>query len=88
MFIPVIYSLCHTVPVFVSSSMMPFSANEFLISSALAQFFSARAATGFAAKVKAAVFSHVQTLSYREIDRVGTSTLITRLSSDVNTLQG
>ena len=59
-----------------------------LVCSLTAQFFSARAATGFAAKVKAAVFSHVQTLSYSEIDSVGTSTLITRLTSDVNTLQG
>ena len=59
-----------------------------LVCSLTAQFFSARAATGFAARVKSAVFSHVQTLSYSELDSVGTSTLITRLTSDVNTLQG
>ncbi len=59
-----------------------------LVCSLTAQFFSARAAVGFSAKVKSAVFSHVQSLSYNELDRIGTSTLITRLSSDINTLQG
>ncbi|MBR5420406.1 MAG: ABC transporter ATP-binding protein [Lachnospiraceae bacterium] len=59
-----------------------------MVCSLTAQFFSARAAVGFSAKVKAAVFSHVQKLSYRELDSLGTSALITRLSSDINTLQG
>ena len=59
-----------------------------LTCSLTAQYFSAKAAVGFSAKVKNAVFSHIQTLSYTEIDTLGTSTLITRLTSDVNTLQG
>ena len=59
-----------------------------LTCSLTAQYFSAKAAVGFSAKVKNAVFSHIQTLSYTEIDALGTSTLITRLTSDVNTLQG
>ena len=53
-----------------------------------AQYFSAKAAVGFSAKVKREVFSHIQTLSYSEIDSLGTGTLITRLTSDINTLQG
>ena len=59
-----------------------------LTCSLTAQYFSAKAAVGFSAKVKNAVFSHIQTLSYTEIDTLGTSTLITRLTSDINTLQG
>ncbi|MBR1471989.1 MAG: ABC transporter ATP-binding protein [Lachnospiraceae bacterium] len=59
-----------------------------LTCSLTAQYFSAKAAVGFAAKVKNAVFSHIQTLSYTEIDTLGTSTLVTRLTSDINTLQG
>jgi ABC-type multidrug transport system fused ATPase/permease subunit len=59
-----------------------------LTCSLTAQFFSAKAAVGFSAKVKNAVFSHIQTLSYTEIDTLGTSTLVTRLTSDINTLQG
>lgn len=59
-----------------------------LTCSLTAQYFSAKAAVGFSAKVKNVVFSHIQTLSYTEIDTLGTSTLITRLTSDINTLQG
>lgn len=59
-----------------------------LTCSLTAQYFSAKAAVGFSAKVKNAVFSHIQTLSYTEIDQLGTSTLVTRLTSDINTLQG
>ncbi len=59
-----------------------------LTCSLTAQYFSAKAAVGFSAKVKNAVFSHIQTLSYNEIDTLGTSTLVTRLTSDINTLQG
>lgn len=59
-----------------------------LTCSLTAQYFSAKAAVGFSAKVKKAVFSHIQTLSYTEIDTLGTSTLVTRLTSDINTLQG
>ena len=59
-----------------------------MVCSLTAQFFSAKAATGFSARVKSAVFSHIQTLSHTELDRTGVSTLITRLTSDINTLQG
>ncbi|MBO5222597.1 MAG: ABC transporter ATP-binding protein [Clostridia bacterium] len=52
-----------------------------------AQYFSAKAAVGFAAGVRNALFSHLQSLSYKEIDRLGTSTMITRMTGDVNLLQ-
>ncbi len=58
-----------------------------LASSVTAQYFSARAAVGFATKLRSALFSHIQSLSYTELDDAGTSTLITRLTSDVNQLQ-
>ena len=58
-----------------------------LISAVTAQFFAARAATGFAAKVKSVLFAHMQTLSYTELDSLGTSGMITRLTSDMNTMQ-
>ena len=58
-----------------------------LVFSVSAQFFSAKAAVGFASRLREALFSHVAALSYREIDRVGRSTLITRLTSDVNQIQ-
>lgn len=52
-----------------------------------AQYFAAKAAVGFSAKLKHALFSHIQSLSYTEIDTLGTSTMITRLTSDVNQVQ-
>ena len=58
-----------------------------LASSITAQYFSAKAATGFAAKVRHALFAQINSLSYQELDTVGTPTLITRLTSDVNQLQ-
>ena len=58
-----------------------------LACSATAQYFSARAAVGFATKLRHALFSHVQSLSYTELDTLGTNTLITRMTSDVNQLQ-
>lgn len=58
-----------------------------LASSVTAQYFSARAAVGFAAKLKHALFAHIQGMSYAETDRAGISTLITRLTSDVNQVQ-
>ena len=58
-----------------------------LVCSITAQYFSARAATGFAAGLRHALFSHVQSLSYTEMDTIGTSTLITRLTSDINQVQ-
>ena len=47
-----------------------------------AQWFSARAAAGFAAKIKQVLMEHIQKLSYTELDTIGTSTLITRMTSD------
>ncbi len=58
-----------------------------LVSSVTAQFFSAKAAVGFATKLRKALFGHLQSLSYSEIDTVGTSTMITRMTSDVNQTQ-
>lgn len=58
-----------------------------MICAVTAQFFSAKAAVGFAADVKSALFRHIQTLSYTEIDTLGTSALITRMTSDMNQVQ-
>lgn len=52
-----------------------------------AQWFSARAAAGFAAKIKQVLMEHIQKLSYTELDTIGTSTLITCMTSDVNQVQ-
>ena len=52
-----------------------------------AQFFAAKAASGFAARVKRALFDNIQKLSYADIDKVGTSAMITRMTSDVNQVQ-
>lgn len=58
-----------------------------LVCAVSAQFFAAKAAVGFATKLRSALFSHIQTLSYANMDEIGTSTLITRMTSDVNQLQ-
>ena len=58
-----------------------------LATAATAQYFSARAAVGFAAELKHALFDHIQSMSYAETDKTGTSTLITRLTSDINQVQ-
>lgn len=58
-----------------------------LVCSITAQYFSAKAAVGFATKLRHALFKHIQGLSYTEIDSIGTSTLITRMTSDINQLQ-
>ena len=58
-----------------------------LATAATAQYFSARAAVGFAAELKHALFDHIQSMNYSETDKTGTSTLITRLTSDVNQVQ-
>lgn len=52
-----------------------------------AQYFAAKAAVGFAAKLKAALFSHIQRFSFSEIDEAGTATLIMRMTSDMNQVQ-
>ncbi len=58
-----------------------------LVCSITAQFFAARAATGFSAKLKRALFAHVQSLSYTELDTLGTGRLITTMTSDINQVQ-
>lgn len=58
-----------------------------LISSVTAQFFAAKAAVGFATKLRYALFEHIQSLSFTEMDTVGNSTLITRMTSDINQVQ-
>lgn len=52
-----------------------------------AQYFAAKAAVGFATKLRSALFAHIQKLSFADMDEIGTSTLITRMTSDVNQLQ-
>lgn len=58
-----------------------------LISSVTAQYFSAKAATGFATGVRHSLFAHLQSLSFSNMDEMGTSTMITRMTSDVNLAQ-
>ena len=55
--------------------------------SATAQYFAARAATGFSADVKSSLFAHVQRFAYADLDRLGASTLINRMTTDVNQMQ-
>ncbi len=58
-----------------------------LACSVTAQYFSAKAACGFAAKIRSALFRHIQAFSFTEMDEAGTSTLITRMTSDINQIQ-
>ena len=58
-----------------------------LVCSITAQYFSAKAATGFATELRKALFSHIQNFSFSKMDTIGTSTLITRMTSDVNQVQ-
>ena len=58
-----------------------------LISAVCAQFFAAKAAVGFATKLRSALFQKIQSFSYSITDKIGTSTLITRMTSDVNSVQ-
>ena len=58
-----------------------------LTCSITAQYFSAKAATGFATELRHALFQHIQSFTFTEMDRIGTSTLITRMTSDVNQVQ-
>ncbi len=58
-----------------------------LACSITAQYFAAKAAVGFSAKMKHALFEHIQSLSFTEIDTLGTSTMITRMTSDANQVQ-
>ena len=58
-----------------------------LISAVTAQYFAARAAVGFATKLRKALFEHIQNLNFTNIDKAGTATLITRMTADVNQCQ-
>ena len=58
-----------------------------LACSITAQYFAAKAATGFSAVLRRELFAHIQSLSYTEMDNLGTSTLITRMTSDINQVQ-
>ena len=58
-----------------------------LVCSITAQYFSAKAACGFAAKIKEVLFNKMQGMSYTQIDRAGASTMINRMTTDVNQVQ-
>ena len=58
-----------------------------LVCSLTAQYFSAKAAVGYTTGLRHALFEHIQRLSFTEMDTMGTSTLITRMTSDVNQVQ-
>lgn len=58
-----------------------------LASSITAQFFAAKAAVGFSTQLRQALFDHIENLSFTDIDKAGTSTMITRMTSDVNQVQ-
>jgi len=58
-----------------------------LVCAATAQYFSAKAATGFSTRLRRKVFRHIQTLSFTDVDHIGASTLITRMTSDINQIQ-
>ena len=58
-----------------------------LACSITAQFFAARASTGFAADLRQAVFDHIQKFSFTELDTLGADTMITRLTTDINQVQ-
>ncbi len=53
----------------------------------VAQYFSAKAAVGYSCKLRRVVFDHIQSFSFTQIDEIGTSTLITRMTSDINQIQ-
>lgn len=58
-----------------------------LTCSITAQYFAAKAAVGFATKLRHAVFAHIETLSFTQMDEIGTSMMITRMTSDINQVQ-
>ena len=58
-----------------------------LLCSVTAQYFAAKAAVGYASSLRHALFSHIQSLSFSSLDQLGVSTLITRMTSDVNQVQ-
>ena len=58
-----------------------------LVCAICAQFFAARAAVGVATRVRSALFAHIQKFSYKNTDKIGTSTLVTRMTGDINSMQ-
>lgn len=58
-----------------------------LVCSIIAQYYSAKAAIGFGTKLRHSLFAHIQSLSFTEIDTIGTSTMITRMTNDINQVQ-
>lgn len=58
-----------------------------LLFSVTAQYFAAKASVGFVSKIRYHLFQHIESLSYQEIDQLGTATLITRMTSDMNQVQ-
>ncbi|MEE1281980.1 MAG: ABC transporter permease, partial [Acutalibacteraceae bacterium] len=58
-----------------------------LVCSITAQYFAAKAAVGVGTKLRSNLFKHIQSLSFTELDKLGTSTMITRMTSDVNQVQ-
>lgn len=58
-----------------------------IISSVTAQFFASRASQGIGTRIRDDLFAHITTFSYKEIDEIGTSTLVTRINNDVNQIQ-
>ena len=58
-----------------------------LTCSLTAQYFAAKASVGFGSALRNDLFSHINSLSYNEIDKIGTATLITRMTSDINQVQ-
>ena len=73
--------------IFISTFKLILLALTGLVASVTAQYFAAKAATGFAASVRSDLFSHILDLSYKNQDAIGSETLITRLTSDVTRLQ-
>lgn len=58
-----------------------------LVCTVIAQYFAASAAVGFATRLRHAVMEHILGLSYTQIDTLGTSTMVTRITSDINQVQ-
>ena len=58
-----------------------------LVCAVSAQFFAAKAAVGFSARLRHSVMSHLTSLSYTQLDEIGTSTMVTRMTSDINQVQ-
>lgn len=58
-----------------------------LVAAVTAQFYAAKAAVGFSTRLRAALFGHIESLSFTDMDQAGTSTMITRMTSDINQVQ-